>query len=401
MGITSDAYGNSYLTGHFSSPTITFGNITLTNSDNINQTSDIFMTKYDPNGNVIWAKRFGVSNNGEVGSQISVDKSGNIYITGNYGQYTVFGSFGLNNNSGSNGNNNMFVTKCDSGGNVIWAKGVFGEDPIAQSIIVNAIGELYIVGYFSSYINLDNIVLATGAINYTSDMFIAKYNTYGKVIWAKNYGGTDGADVSYDICLDASYNFYITGWFESKNINFNGIKITNTDTVSTLTRDIFVVKFDSTCTALWAINTGTLDHEAGFGICSDTNNNLYVTGFFAGSGITFGNDVLFNFGSYTSEDIYIAKLSSQSATNISTKFPVKTNIFVYPNPFTSQTTISFNKEIKNATIKITDVLGKEVRSINFSGKEIIIEKGELKAGIYFMQVISENEMIANEKIVIQ
>jgi hypothetical protein len=48
-----------------------------------------------------------------------------------------------------------------------------------------------------------------------------------------------------------------------------------------------------------------------------------------------------------------------------------------------------------------DVLGKEVRSINFSGSQLVIEKGELNAGIYFMQVISENEMIANKKMVIQ
>jgi len=48
-----------------------------------------------------------------------------------------------------------------------------------------------------------------------------------------------------------------------------------------------------------------------------------------------------------------------------------------------------------------DVLGKEVRNINFSGTELVIENGELNAGIYFMQVVSENEMIANEKIVVQ
>jgi len=47
------------------------------------------------------------------------------------------------------------------------------------------------------------------------------------------------------------------------------------------------------------------------------------------------------------------------------------------------------------------VLGKEVRTINFSGNELVIEKEELKAGIYFIKVASENEMIANEKMVIQ
>ncbi len=74
---------------------------------------------------------------------------------------------------------------------------------------------------------------------------------------------------------------------------------------------------------------------------------------------------------------------------------------IFPNPFTSETTLSFTKEIKNATVRIVDVLGKEVKNINFSGKQLIIEKGELNAGVYFIQVVSEKEIIANKKIVIR
>lgn len=77
------------------------------------------------------------------------------------------------------------------------------------------------------------------------------------------------------------------------------------------------------------------------------------------------------------------------------------DFFISPNPFTSQTTISFNTEIKNATIKIVNVIGMEVRNINFSGSELVIEKEELQAGIYFLQVVSENRLITNRKIVIQ
>ena len=77
------------------------------------------------------------------------------------------------------------------------------------------------------------------------------------------------------------------------------------------------------------------------------------------------------------------------------------SIVVSPNPFTSQTTVSFSKKIKNGTVKIRDVVGKEVRSIDFSGNQLIIEKGELNAGIYFVQVVSEKNVIANKKIIIQ
>lgn len=74
---------------------------------------------------------------------------------------------------------------------------------------------------------------------------------------------------------------------------------------------------------------------------------------------------------------------------------------IYPNPFKLKTTISLDKELTNSNFKIIDVLGKEVRDINFSGKQITIERGEINSGIYFAQIISENEMIANNKMIIE
>ncbi len=78
-----------------------------------------------------------------------------------------------------------------------------------------------------------------------------------------------------------------------------------------------------------------------------------------------------------------------------------TDVNIYPNPFTSQTTISFSEEQKNSLIKIMDVLGKEIKAINFTGKELIIAKGEMKSGIYFLQIIDGNKNVVNKKIVVQ
>lgn len=75
---------------------------------------------------------------------------------------------------------------------------------------------------------------------------------------------------------------------------------------------------------------------------------------------------------------------------------------IHPNPFKSETTITFNEDQKDIVIKITDVLGKAVKTINFSGKQLVIEKGEIKKGIYFIQVSnSQNRIIGLKKIVIQ
>ena len=77
------------------------------------------------------------------------------------------------------------------------------------------------------------------------------------------------------------------------------------------------------------------------------------------------------------------------------------SVDIYPNPFNSQTTISFRAEQNNMTIIITDAVGKEIKTINFTGKELLITKDEMNEGIYFVQIINEKKNISNRKIVIQ
>ena len=75
------------------------------------------------------------------------------------------------------------------------------------------------------------------------------------------------------------------------------------------------------------------------------------------------------------------------------------SINIYPNPFTSQTTITFPQEQKNTNLQITDVLGKEIKIINFTGKQLIIEKGEMDAGTYFLRVKTEQEIVSKKIII--
>ncbi|MFN7913328.1 MAG: SBBP repeat-containing protein, partial [Bacteroidota bacterium] len=75
----TDAAGNLYTVGWYTSANITFGSITLTNPGL--GTSDIFITKHSATGTALWAKTFGGSD-GEIASSISLDSNGDIYVTG-------------------------------------------------------------------------------------------------------------------------------------------------------------------------------------------------------------------------------------------------------------------------------------------------------------------------------
>jgi hypothetical protein len=107
----------------------------------------------------------------------------------------------------------------------------------------------------------------------------------------------------------------------------------------------------------------------------------------AGTAITDGDSIYYSF---------------HTATGINNFTAQEGNITIYPNPFTTQTRISFDKDQKNTSIKIIDVLGKEIKTVILSGaKNLIIEKGEMRAGIYFVQVIDANKNVMNRKIVVQ
>ncbi|MCW3071377.1 MAG: cell surface receptor domain protein [Bacteroidetes bacterium] len=77
------------------------------------------------------------------------------------------------------------------------------------------------------------------------------------------------------------------------------------------------------------------------------------------------------------------------------------DVRIYPNPFDSKTTLYFGKAIKNGTVKISDITGKTVRTASFSGDQLTVQKEEMQAGVYFIEVSSGNEVISNQKIVLQ
>ncbi|MEP7171304.1 MAG: SBBP repeat-containing protein, partial [Bacteroidota bacterium] len=127
--IATDGNGNSYITGGQISP-IAFGNDTLSNSG-------FFVVKYDPSGNVLWAKS--CAGGYGVGTDIAVDANGNSYIVGNYSSNIIFGSITLLLNGTLN--SDIFVVKYDPNGNVLWARGAGGlQDENATSIAIDANG---------------------------------------------------------------------------------------------------------------------------------------------------------------------------------------------------------------------------------------------------------------------
>jgi hypothetical protein len=75
-------------------------------------------------------------------------------------------------------------------------------------------------------------------------------------------------------------------------------------------------------------------------------------------------------------------------------------VTIAPNPFTTSTSINFSEALKNVNINVTDMLGKEIINLNFSGKQLQLEKGNMKKGIYFLKITTENRLIGSTKLIV-
>lgn len=382
--IALDENENIFITGIFDGTFYRLGTDTLANSND--GTQDIFVAKFDSSGNPIWAKSSGGIYD-DYSNSVAVDTMGNCYITGRYRNSSIsFDSITLTNT----GFDNFFIAKFNPQGLTQWAKNSVGSSvQMGVSTGTDEIGNVYVTGSFSSpTITFGSYSLnLTGALNY--DIFLVKYDTNGNVLWAKSAGGTSN-DFAYCIAVDKNGDSYISGTFMGNFV------ISSTTLSAFASKDVYIAKHDNNGNMMWAKGFGGNSIEECNGISVDKNGNLFTTGTFGSSSIIFDAITLIKTGFY---DVFISKLSP-IYTSISTFQPANT-IFISPNPFNSYTLISFEEEQKNSIIKIVDELGRKIKEIKFTGNQFTLEKGEIQAGIYFVQITDIQKNIINKKIIIQ
>ena len=92
---------------------------------------------------------------------------------------------------------------------------------------------------------------------------------------------------------------------------------------------------------------------------------------------------------------------SSIASSIDENTSSNLQINIYPNPFSSQSTIIFSQLQVNTAVKLFDIQGNEIKNINFSGTKLIIEKEQLVNGLYFIKTIDNNNAVVNKKIIVE
>lgn len=310
--VATDIFGNIYMGGYFASPIIVFGTTTLINTSSTGNYPQMYLTKYDPSGNVIWAKTSTGGNN--LARSISTDILGNIYLLGGFSDSTIIIGSDTLINSGSG---DVFLAKYDGSGNPLWAKSIKGNNSdYASSLTIDTSG-IYIAGNFNSdSITLESTTLINADAD-SSDIFFAKYNSSGDLLWAKGVGGVDYDNVS-SLATDGSGNLYLTGSFNSNSITFDTYTLTNTGGLDQFfypASDIFIAKYDNFGNVRWAKNIGGNDSDGASAIAIESANSIYVAGGFYSSTINFSSSTILNMGGANSCDVFITKIDSLGNIN--------------------------------------------------------------------------------------
>ncbi|APR87150.1 Cell surface protein [Minicystis rosea] len=237
-GVTTDAQGNIIAVGYETSPGYDIDN------------KNIWIRKYDPNGNPLWTKTYvgydtlSVYDEDDIGYGVATNAAGDVFITTTIGY------------DGASGDFDILVAKLSgTNGSILWNDVLdTANDDEGSAITVDAAGRVIAAGY---------TVTSAGG----TDMWIRKYQDGGSsntILWTKTYDdAAHGNDFAFGVTADASNNVVVVG-AEPVNGQF----------------DASIRKYDANGNLLWtqrhAGAAGQIDLAAG--VACDAAGNIYVGG---------------------------------------------------------------------------------------------------------------------------
>ncbi|MGE5798161.1 MAG: SBBP repeat-containing protein, partial [Ignavibacteria bacterium] len=225
--------------------------ITVDNSGNIYITGyssfdpDILTVKYNPSGDVQWAKNYNSPDDeSDIGEAVAVDNFGNVYVAGN-----------TRKGSGSE-SQDIILIKYNPDGDTLWVRRFNGnadDFDLAADAALDNDGNIYITGESTDSSSDENITTI-------------KYDPSGNQQWVKFYNGSgDNVDEAKAIFVDGSDNIYVTGYSRNGPFTADG--------------DLTTIKYNSAGEEQWV---GIFDQDdefdGGVSVAADAAGNVYAAG---------------------------------------------------------------------------------------------------------------------------
>jgi hypothetical protein len=352
-----------------------------------------FLAKFSPEGICSWVKHFNFYT-GVVLQELCQMKDGGFMFAGLTTLQTVIIETDTLRSSKPFGGD-LLLVKYDSNGNYLWSKvdGHTGAAGWVYSIKSDNIGYSFILGEQSR----DTLILGSFILpnhNYGDQLFLAKYDKDGNVIWATNTSSRDAAISPQDMFITNDQKIYVTGgvmrYTDPDSIRFGSKYIYMLDD------GMFAACYDSNGNCLGVkhaegIPGGTeRPHFHGTSIAADDIGNCVVAGQFDGTAY-FDATTLTSMGM---KDIFITKCTPLTGVE-EIKTTPQNQLLIYANPNTGKCNITIPEEFaneKNLVLQIFDLQGKLIQQ-----SKIEIADGKIKLDIRAQAKGMYTAVLSNDK----
>ena len=394
-GFKVDSNGDIYLSGYFNKETFFSDTVSLIPTVGQDNIYDMFIAKWNSNGNLLWAKQIGSGSIMQRSESMITDSNGNIYLCGNFHETTDFdpstsGTFFMTPHT--LGSTDIFVLKLDNDGNFVWAKNMGGSAPnSAKSIALDQSNNLTITGYFSGTIDFDpgiNNYFLTCPPNSGYNPFLLKLNSNGDFIWAKHligngYGSSVTINPNGNICITGKFNN--TCDFSSGN---------STAINSTLGgSDIFIAEYTNSGNFNWVKCIGSNQDDIGNSVVADSFGNYFNIGDFYGNAYINNSLDTLNLTSQGYQDIMFIKISS---SNLSTDDFNRDDFSLYPNPSKNELYLTVPKAYENSVLAVYSINGQLLINSELKNN---LNIDDLATGTYIIKITNDKNQSIERKFI--
>lgn len=314
--VSIDNSGNPYFTGIFSS-TCTFNTITGLPANLISAGSqDMFIAKYDINGNRQWINSAGGAAQ-DIGVSLSVSNTGDVYVSGNYsccvGGTCSFGTITISNTSSWG----AYLAKANNSGNWLWVNCLGAAAAEAGSdVLVDNLGQVYFLGHFNGSTSISSQSPGSStsiSTNGLFDVFLGCFDLNGVVVWTRTFGGT-GNDYGWNLTYDPLSTSIIAVGDFSTSVNFGP-----TTKSSSGNTDVYITWINRNTGIVQKVVTGGgTGIEDAFACDLTIDNKVLVSGLFQNTA-TFNP---YSITTYGAEDAFMAKIGAENLLINSNKISI-------------------------------------------------------------------------------
>ncbi|MFW9994536.1 MAG: SBBP repeat-containing protein [Candidatus Odinarchaeota archaeon] len=302
-GIGLDASGNIYISAGTASDNIPVPNAYNGTFGGGTSYGDAYVAKLNAAGDSLLYGTYLGGSGEEFAAEIAVDGSGNCHVTG----YTTSTGFPTLNayDSTLNGYADVFVSKLDASGNLLFSTFLGGDDvEHGSDIDLDASGNMYLTGYTSSS-NFPLLNAYNGTFGGLQDVFVTKMNSAGTGLLYSTFIGGSSFDWGLAIAVDGNDNAYITGTSNSSNFP---LKNPYNSTFGAI-EDVILLALNSTGNGLvFSTFLGGSNAECGNKIGLSGDGSICVTGLTRSGDFTLKN--AYNYTHGGEYDVFVAGFNS-------------------------------------------------------------------------------------------